>query len=111
MFEDADFIPDSVSDDTTIHTKNLELTISKLEDSNKALLSILCDTCLKLDQGGFDFDTVPKLNEWWSKHKEKERQLNADKTNTKMYLDSLVNKPLSSLSIQEKFVLQKYGLY
>ena len=69
MFEDSGFIPERLSDGTIIHIKNLELTISKLNDSNKILTSILYQTCLKLDQSGFDFDTVPKLKEWWLKSK------------------------------------------
>ena len=109
MFEDSDLRISLNPDlDITIDNYNtLRHSCSQLDASIKGLILILSETCLTLQKNNFNFDTTPKLKEWWIKEKEKESKEKAFKA----YLESLKDKPFKHLTTQEKIDLQNHGLY
>lgn len=86
--------------------------IKRLQNEISMLDSLLCSSCRVLQSYGFDFDTNPRLSEWWHRHlvkdeaKEKER---IKKELQKKIAFELTKKPVNELTKEDIELLKQEG--
>lgn len=88
--------------------KNVEQLYSKLRKAQSELTII----CHELEKTGYDFELNPQLSRWWDDRKKAELErleAEAKKQLEKELCKELFQKPLSSLSDNDKNLLRKYN--
>lgn len=88
--------------------KNAEQLYSRLRKAESELTII----CHELEKTGYDFDLNPHLSHWWDDRKKAEferLEALAKKQLEKKLCEELFQKPLSSLSDNDKKLLRHYN--
>ena len=85
--------------------KNAQKRVELLE-------SLLCSSCRALHHNKFDFSLNPRLDEWWSKHKEED--LNREEAEARKDLRrkagiEISKKPFNELTKEDKAILKELG--
>lgn len=84
---------------------------ARLRDTLEAMKEMLCSTCRVLERLEYDFDENPELSKWWDKHKkedEKKAREEAQRLLEVKMCHSLIRKPLTQLSTEDRTLLRKH---
>lgn len=72
---------------------------------------LTCSACRALEERNFDFDSNPMIRAFWERHKKYDQaRLDAEnkEKSERLLCIELCNKPLSSLTQEDKALLRKY---